>query len=1214
MTRSFALKTSLIYAVVGSLYKVVSDRVFAQAVDHDTFVVLQSYKGFAFVAVTAGLLFFLLQRDETKRAPASPARQARGGALVAAVAAALTLAVTGAGWLVFENMLATLEQKALDEVHAIAELKAGDLGRWLQAQEANATSLAASVTSQGMLDDLDLRGLDMAAIRKELARRGAEFNFVGVDLVDARGRSFFGADEAAPPELAAAAARTFAESAPARVDLHFRPGTVGQRLGFVAPLPPTASTGARRFALYAELAASDHLYPFVSSWPLPRATGAGVLARRDGADVLFLSGLPGDPRSALKFRLSFADSDVPIVRFMRGEAQTMRGVDPTGTPVFAAGASVAETGWELVARIDESEALADRNHYARIIGLAVTLAIVAVWLIAGFVLQGQKLAKARVDRKLRKRFEITFEQAAVGMIHGDLHGAILRVNRRACEMFGYSQAEMLGNNATMMSAPERRDELNHDLESLRSGAATKYFAERRYRRKDGSWFDASVSVSLAKGEDGAPDYIMIVLEDITGRKATQAALEQSEERFRLALESAREGVWDWRPDTDEAYFSPGWKAMLGYGDDEIENHASAWRRAVADEGREMFRQQFREIRAGQRKHFEFETRMRHRDGRWIDIFSRGLPVFGADGRMERVVGADADITERKAHEAQARLAATVFASTHEGVVVTDAHRNVIMVNPAFEEITGYSAAEVRGQNPRRLKSGRHDDGFYRAIWKEIDEKGFWRGEIWNKRKDGAVYPEWLTISAVRDALGAVTHYVGLFTDISRVKESETRLKFLAHHDPLTSLPNRTLLSLRIAQAVGRGDAADPDAARGAVLFLDLDRFKTVNDSLGHAAGDGLLALAAERWKTVLRPGDTLARVGGDEFVVLLDAIHDARQVAAIAQRLIAATAAPFALAHGREACVGLSVGVSLFPDNGADPDALIQKADSALYLSKQSGGGALNFYSEAVTAEANARLEMEAALLRGLERGEFALQYQPLVSLKDHGMVGVEALARWRAPGGLVAPDQFIPLAERTGLIIPLGEFVLREACARMKAWRDAGATIDVIAVNLSPVQLSRTNVAERVAAILAETGLPPHCLEIEITETALAEPGAEVEAKLRALQKLGVRIAIDDFGAGHSSLFHLRSFPIDKLKLDRGFVRDIPRDPVSMEIAIAIIRLANSLKVTALAEGVETREQADFLAASGCALAQGYLFDKPLWEEDLRARLGLGELARAAG
>jgi len=1221
MTGGLALKASLIYAGGGVVYKVLSDRFLASVVDHDTFVDLQSAKGFAFIAVTAVLLFVLLQRLERRETrAAAAARGPRATALALTVASVLSLGIAGAGWLVFENMIHAMEARGLDQVRAIAQLKAGDLGRWLRAQEANAVALAASVVSHGDLVDLDMRGLDMAALQKTLSRRGADFNFVAVEIVDAAGQSYFDPSDEPHGDIVAAVEKVFVNSIPALVDLHQDSGVVGPRFGFIAPLPPGASTGSRRLALYAELAASDHLFPIVQAWPLPSATGSAFLARRDGGDVLFLSGLPRQPDAALRLRLDAAASEAPVARFMRGEAEAMRGVDPMGTPVFAAGARTPGAGWELVASLDESEVLADKSHYARVVGLSATLAVVAVWVIAGFALQGQQLSRARAERQMQRRFQVTFEQAAVGLIHGALDGGIVRINQRAAEIFGYPRDELLAYNIRSLAAPECQAELRDNLAALRSGAQREYFAERRYRRKDGSWFDAAVSASLAPGDDGEPDYLMIVIKDITQRKAMQVALAQSEERFRMALESAREGVWEWRPDTDEAYFSPGWKAMLGYADDEIESSATAWRRVVEDKGLELFRLQFREILSGERKSFEFETRMRHRDGRWIDILSRGLPAFDASGRLERVVGADTDITQRREHEADARLARAVFVSTHEGVVVTDAARNIIMVNPAFEEITGYSEAEVRGQNPRKLKSDRHDAEFYRSVWRAIDETGVWRGEIWNRRKDGTDYPEWLTISVVRDAAGAITHYVGLFTDISRIKESEERLKFLAHHDPLTTLPNRTLLSLRLAQAVARARRrAGREAAMGAVLVLDLDRFKTVNDSLGHLAGDRLLTLIADRLKRQLRPQDTLARLGGDEFVAVLEDLRDAGEAAAIGQRLIAATAAPFALGQEREACVGLSVGVALFPgdaqdDPGAEADELIQRADSALYLVKRSGGGALCFYSEAVTVQASARLDMEAGLRRGLERGEFVLQYQPLVSLKDRAIVGVEALVRWRSPQGLIPPDQFIPLAEQTGLIVPLGEWVLREACGRMKSWLDAGADLRLLAVNLSPVQLSRVNMQERLAAILAETGLPPQKLEVEITESALTDPHGEIEAKLRALKELGVRLAIDDFGAGHSSLFHLKRFPIDKLKLDRAFVEDIPRDPASMEISVAIIRLAHSLKVTALAEGVETEEQADFLAASGCALAQGYLFAKPLWEAELLERLGLGDEVRAAG
>ena len=436
---------------------------------------------------------------------------------------------------------------------------------------------------------------------------------------------------------------------------------------------------------------------------------------------------------------------------------------------------------------------------------------------------------------------------------------------------------------------------------------------------------------------------------------------------------------------------------------------------------------------------------------------------------------------------------------------------------------------------------------------------------------------------------------------SILKQSETRLEFLAHHDPLTGLPNRLLLRPQIEHAIAR---AVSEQSSVAVLFLDLDRFKTVNDSLGHSVGDQLLILVAERLKSCLRASDILARQGGDEFIVLIEDAENAQDVAAIAQRLIDQVSQPFVLPCEREVFIGLSIGVSLFPQDGDTCSALTQHADSALYLAKKSGGGTVRFYSRALTSAADARLKMEAELCRALERGEFELQYQPLIELVDGHMTGVEALLRWRSASGLIAPMAFIPLAEETGLIIPLGEWVLREACTRMKAWRDAGRDIAFIAVNLSPRQFDRADLCERVSAILAETGLGAEFLELEITESALMQQGCGAEAKLEGFKALGLRIAIDDFGTGHSSLAYLKRFPIDKLKLDRSFIADIPADSTGMEITLAVIRLAHSLKVKALAEGVETQAQSDFLALCGCDMAQGYLFDKPLWEGELIERL----------
>ena len=426
-----------------------------------------------------------------------------------------------------------------------------------------------------------------------------------------------------------------------------------------------------------------------------------------------------------------------------------------------------------------------------------------------------------------------------------------------------------------------------------------------------------------------------------------------------------------------------------------------------------------------------------------------------------------------------------------------------------------------------------------------------------------------------------------------LRQKETELKYLAQHDSLTGLPNRLLLVSRLRQAV---DRARRDGGQGAFLFLDLDHFKNVNDSLGHIAGDELLQLVAARLQSRLRDTDLLARMGGDEFVVLLERISETGVAARLAQALIEALKEVFVLSGGQEVYIGTSVGICVFPDDSESVDRIIRNADAALYQAKGAGRSAFRFYTEALTVAANARVEMESALRRGLERGEFMLHYQPLVAMADCRIVGVEALARWTPPGGEMIPAaRFISVAEETGLIIPLGEWVLREACAQMKAWLDGGLMLDTMAVNLSPHQFGRPNIHETIGDILAEAGLPARFLELEITEGSLMESGTDVERKLNALKALGVRLAIDDFGTGYSSLAYLKRFPVDKLKVDQSFVRDIPDSRAGMEITAAVVGLGRALNLEVLAEGVETEIQLAHLRRLGCDTAQGYLLARPM-------------------
>jgi diguanylate cyclase (GGDEF)-like protein/PAS domain S-box-containing protein len=614
---------------------------------------------------------------------------------------------------------------------------------------------------------------------------------------------------------------------------------------------------------------------------------------------------------------------------------------------------------------------------------------------------------------------------------------------------------------------------------------------------------------------------------------------------------------------------------------------------------------------GKAGHWTVERVYLRPDGRAVRLDFTLTLVRDESGAPQFFTLAVADVTERARAAEEQRRAAAVFLNTHEGVVVTDPRGAIVAVNPAFCSITGYSEAELIGQNMRILQSGRQDESFYRTFWASIAADGFWQGEIWNRRKDGDIYPELLTVSTVRDENGAVRNYVGTFTDITRLKQSQAQLEHLARHDALTGLPNRLLLLSRLEHALER---LKRHGGFGAVLFMDLDRFKTVNDSLGHPAGDELLKAVADRLRQRLRDSDTLARLGGDEFVAVLEDLGDVAQAGTIAQMMIERISAPFHIA-GHEVYVGLSVGISLFPLDAREAQSLIQEADTALYAAKEGGRGTYRFYRTELTEAASTRLATEARLRRALEHGDMVLHYQPLISIAEERLVGVEALVRWQDPAeGLIPPGRFIGFAEETGLIVPLGDWVLGEACRQTQAWRAAGLDIASVAVNLSSRQFELPDIAERVQKTLAETGLPPECLELEITESALMHHGDETLGKLAALKSLGVRLSVDDFGTGYSSLAYLKRFPIDKLKIDKSFVEHIAEGKADMQITAVIIDLARNLGLEALAEGVETPAQLDFLRQRGCDTAQGYLFARPLPAEELAARIADSAWLRGAG
>ena len=533
-----------------------------------------------------------------------------------------------------------------------------------------------------------------------------------------------------------------------------------------------------------------------------------------------------------------------------------------------------------------------------------------------------------------------------------------------------------------------------------------------------------------------------------------------------------------------------------------------------------------------------------------------------------------------------QLAEKVIQTSLEGIMITDARGRIMRVNPAFTELTGYMPDEVIGESPAVLQSGRHDRAFYDRMWETLAREGQWRGEIWNRRKNGEVYPELLTIKAITDENGEITHYAALFSDITALKENERQIRHLAYYDPLTGLPNRRLFHDRLDLAIAH---AHRSGGRLAVLFIDLDHFKTINDTLGHSVGDELLELVAAKLTACLREDDSVARTGGDEFLALLPEIDDFEPVADVAQRIIESVSEPVDL-HGRELVIGCSIGMAFYPEDGSSGEELAKHADIAMYRAKQAGRNTYSLFTPAMNAAARRRLDMETGLRRAIEARQFFLEYQPVVDREGH-LVGAEALLRWRHPEwGIVRPDEFIPLAEETGMILRIGQQVIREAVAQAARWQGE----ITVSVNLSARQFADPGLAELLETTVAEAGLTGSVLTLEITETALMSDVDTHVATMARLQRAGFRFSIDDFGTGYSSLAYLRRLPLDCLKIDRSFVSEIEESAEARSIVSATIALAHNLRLGVIAEGVETTGQASLLTQLGADSQQGYLHGRP--------------------
>ncbi len=555
--------------------------------------------------------------------------------------------------------------------------------------------------------------------------------------------------------------------------------------------------------------------------------------------------------------------------------------------------------------------------------------------------------------------------------------------------------------------------------------------------------------------------------------------------------------------------------------------------------------------------------------------------------------------QRGRDAANLREAAAVIKSTSEGVMITDLEGSIVSVNAAFSDISGYAREELIGQTPEMLRSGRHDEAFYQAMWQSLQETGSWRGEVWTRRKDGEIHPELVTINTVSDEQGQPAHYAAVVTDLSQLRQSQERFEYLAHHDPLTDLPNRLLLSNNLRHAL---EQAARHREPLALLFLDLDRFKHINDSFGHPAGDQLLQKVAERLTDCVRINDTVARQGGDEFVILLEDIKRQENAALVAEKILRGFNAPFELME-QELYITPSIGIAAYPRDGGDCDTLLRNADTALFSAKEQGGNAFAFYNKELTAHAFEQVILESSLRRAISSDQLRLHYQPQLDMRSGRLLGVEALVRWQHPDlGLVPPNKFIPLAEATGLIIEIGDWVLDTACRQFMAWQEQGLDIVRIAVNVATPQITQQKIAEQARRAIEASGLSAGELELEVTESSIMEETGQNILLLEELSAMGISLSIDDFGTGYSSLTRLKRLPIDKLKIDQSFVRDIPGDSEDVAIVNAIIALARSLGLNLIAEGVETEAQEQFLLEAGCNEGQGYLFARPMPPEEFAA------------
>ncbi len=1229
-------------------------------------------KGLGFVAVSSGLLFLLLRaRWKSSASVVSVALdEAPLGerSRLAFLILILVLMVPIIGFAVFSLNVKNDESKTFNELGVIAGYKARQIEQWLEERRSDAETLA---RSRGFIERVQLlqkqdESWQRSIVTDRLNAMRQAYAYDSTVLLDTEDRPMLATGEmtAIDPHTAKLARKALASGNVQMSELHQHDGK--GHLSFAAPLFSKADRQPVGTVLM-HLDPQTFLFPLVQSWPTDSHSGETLLVRREGAEVLYLSELKQRKGSALKLRAAIDDPQLAgAIALHSMKAGRSKGVDYRAATVLAAWQPIAGTDWQLVAKLDREEAIAPAKTAAWWATMVALLAAIMVATAVFLLVRQQRTARqlamqVETDRLFRLFYDLPF----IGMtITTPGTGRQSQFNDYLCTMLGYTREELATNSWRELIHP---DDLNINLavfNDMMAGNLDEYVTENRLVRKDGSVLFANIVVKCIR-QSGRIDYLAATVQDITERKAAEASIHNLD---RLYLTLSRCNTAIVRCKTETELFSETCRiaveagdmkmAWVGMADPETgvvrpvasygENHREYLDRARitvnADDpnGRGPTGTAIREGSPFWCQDFLNDPRTEP----WHELgtcygwgassslpLSRGGRTIGAltlymtkpmsfDQQTRNLlteVASDISFAldnfdrEEARQNAEENLRGSeeryrlLFDNSLDAILLTDPDGPILAANAA--------ACRIFGCSEQVLLTGGRDifvdpsDPVLKKIREERARTGKFIGEVSLRRSNGEAFSAEISTSLFRKAGGELRTSI-IIRDITERKAAEAKLVYLAQYDVLTNLPNRMLLSDRLGIALAQTERSGKQLA---LMYLDIDRFKKINDSLGHEFGDQLLREVALRLKGAVRAADTVSRQGGDEFIVVLSEIDNEQDAARVAEKLIAAIAEPYTI-DGTDLVLTASIGIACFPDNGRNAEVLLRNADAALYVAKGKGRNRYQFYSAEMNARSHERLVLESELRRAIERNQLFVVYQPQVELGgDNRIVGVEALVRWRHPTqGVIPPDQFIAIVEESGLIAAIGIWVLETACCQHAAWVAEGLRAGSIAVNVSAYQFSQGNFVDSVATALNRSLLQPGLLELEVTESVVMRGIDEVQQKLDALSDLGVKLAIDDFGTGYSSLSYLKQFPLHRLKIDKSFIRGLPDDRQSAGIAKAIISMGHSLGLNVLAEGIETDAQADYLRLQKCDFGQGYLYARPMPADEYSAYLRLH--ARPAG